>query len=72
MDRIKIWSFILSILSIPVNFVLPETLFMLTRPRVKICCIASAGDARVAVECGASAVGLVSEMPSGPGVISEE
>jgi|SRR5437868_1239786 len=45
---------------------------MLTRPRVKICCIASAGEARVAVECGASAVGLVSEMPSGPGVISEE
>src|SRR3954465_9007922 len=27
---------------------------------------------RTAVECGASAVGLVSEMPSGPGVISEE
>src|SRR5919199_2400797 len=42
------------------------------RPRVKICCIASVEEARVAVECGASAVGLVSEMPSGPGVISEE
>ncbi len=27
---------------------------------------------RTAVECGASAVGLVSAMPSGPGVISEE
>jgi phosphoribosylanthranilate isomerase len=27
---------------------------------------------RTAVECGASAVGLVSEMPSGPGVIEEE
>jgi len=27
---------------------------------------------RVAVECGASAVGLVSAMPSGPGVITEE
>ena len=26
----------------------------------------------MAVECGAAAVGLVSEMPSGPGVISEE
>ena len=26
----------------------------------------------MAVECGASAVGLVSEMPSGPGVIAEE
>ena len=42
------------------------------RPRVKVCCIASAEEARLAIECGASAVGLVSEMPSGPGVISEE
>ena len=45
---------------------------MTIRPRVKICCIASVEEARVAVECGASAVGLVSEMPSGPGVIDEE
>ncbi len=44
----------------------------LVRPRVKICCIASVEEARLAVECGASAVGLVSEMPSGPGVIDEE
>src|ERR1051325_683460 len=42
------------------------------RPRVKVCCIASAEEARAAVECGASAVGLVSAMPSGPGVIDEE
>jgi phosphoribosylanthranilate isomerase len=42
------------------------------RPRVKICCIASVEEARAAVECGASAIGLVSEMPSGPGVIGEE
>jgi phosphoribosylanthranilate isomerase len=42
------------------------------RTRVKVCCIASVEEARVAVECGASAVGLVSEMPSGPGVIAEE
>jgi phosphoribosylanthranilate isomerase len=42
------------------------------RPRVKVCCIASASEARLAVECGASAIGLVSEMPSGPGVIGEE
>src|SRR5947209_156373 len=45
---------------------------MTIRPRVKICCIASVGEARLAVECGASAVGLVSEMPSGPGGIDEE
>jgi phosphoribosylanthranilate isomerase len=41
-------------------------------PRVKICCIASIEEARLAIECGASALGLVSHMPSGPGVISDE
>lgn len=39
--------------------------------RVKICCIASFEEARLAVHYGASALGLVSEMPSGPGVIDE-
>lgn len=37
--------------------------------RVKICCIASVEEARMATRAGASALGLVSEMPSGPGVI---
>lgn len=41
-------------------------------PRVKICCIASVEEAWMAIDFGASAVGLVSAMPSGPGVISEE
>jgi phosphoribosylanthranilate isomerase len=41
-------------------------------PRVKICCIGSVGEAALAIECGASALGLVSSMPSGPGVISDE
>lgn len=45
---------------------------MPTRPRVKICCIKSPAEAKLAIACGASAVGLVSSMPSGPGVISEE
>lgn len=40
--------------------------------RCKICCIASEAEARLAVAHGASAVGLVSEMPSGPGVIPME
>ena len=40
-------------------------------PRVKICCIASEAEAALAVRLGASALGLVSEMPSGPGVIAE-
>jgi phosphoribosylanthranilate isomerase len=41
-------------------------------PRVKICCISSVDEAALAIECGASALGLVSNMPSGPGVISDE
>ncbi|HUM04441.1 MAG TPA: phosphoribosylanthranilate isomerase [Terriglobales bacterium] len=41
-------------------------------PRVKICCIGSVEEAELAVEMGASALGLVSHMPSGPGVISDE
>jgi phosphoribosylanthranilate isomerase len=41
-------------------------------PRVKICCIGSVAEATLAVEYGASALGLVSHMPSGPGVISDE
>src|SRR4030042_562321 len=42
------------------------------KPRVKICCIASAKEAGLAIQYGASALGLVSEMPSGPGVIPEQ
>jgi phosphoribosylanthranilate isomerase len=38
---------------------------------VKICCIADLQEARLAVEAGASAIGLVSAMPSGPGPIEE-
>jgi len=42
-----------------------------SEPRVKICCIADLEEARLAIRHGASALGLVSRMPSGPGVISE-
>jgi phosphoribosylanthranilate isomerase len=41
-------------------------------PRVKVCCIGSVEEARMAVDAGADAIGLVSSMPSGPGVISED
>lgn len=41
-------------------------------PHVKICCISSLDEARTAIAHGASALGLVSAMPSGPGPISEE
>ena len=40
-------------------------------PRVKICCIASVEEAWTAIRAGASALGLVSAMPSGPGIIEE-
>ena len=39
--------------------------------RVKICCINSIEEAALAIEYGASALGFVSAMPSGPGVIDE-
>lgn len=40
--------------------------------RIKICCIQSIEEAKLAIKYGASALGLVSSMPSGPGVISED
>lgn len=44
---------------------------MNTVPLVKICCIASVAEAQQAHAAGAAALGLVSAMPSGPGVISD-
>ena len=41
------------------------------RPAVKVCCISNADDARLAIAVGAHALGLVSAMPSRPGVIDE-
>jgi phosphoribosylanthranilate isomerase len=42
------------------------------RTRVKICCISSLEEALYAVSLGADALGLVGEMPSGPGIISND
>ena len=42
------------------------------KTRVKICCIRGVDEAVLAVRYGASALGLVADMPSGPGVIPEE
>ena len=39
--------------------------------RIKICCIASWEEAALAISAGADALGLVAEMPSGPGPISD-
>jgi phosphoribosylanthranilate isomerase len=41
-------------------------------PRLKVCCIASVAEARLAIACGADALGLVGPMPSGPGTITDE
>lgn len=43
----------------------------LPSPRIKICCIADPAEAQLAIAAGASALGLVSAMPSGPGPISD-
>ncbi len=39
--------------------------------RIKICCISSHEEARLAISCGADALGLVGKMPSGPGPIED-
>lgn len=44
----------------------------MNKPRVKICCIKSIEEAKHAIAYGASALGLVGHMPSGPGVISDD
>ena len=41
-------------------------------PRIKICCISSQLEAVQAISLGASAIGLVAKMPSGPGPIDDE
>jgi len=41
-------------------------------PRIKICCISSEEEAKLAIKYGADALGLVAKMPSGPGPISDE
>jgi phosphoribosylanthranilate isomerase len=42
------------------------------RTRIKICCISSIEEAKLAIACGADALGLVGKMPSGPGPIEDE
>ncbi len=42
------------------------------KPRIKICCINSINEAKLAISFGASAIGLVGKMPSGPGPIEDK
>jgi len=41
------------------------------RTRIKICCISSVAEAKLAIAHGADALGLVGKMPSGPGPIPD-
>jgi len=41
------------------------------RTRIKICCISSVEEAKMAITYGADALGLVGKMPSGPGPIED-
>ncbi|REE83340.1 phosphoribosylanthranilate isomerase [Lutibacter oceani] len=43
----------------------------MNKTHVKICCISSVQEANLAIKFGASALGLVGNMPSGPGIISD-
>ncbi|WP_313252757.1 hypothetical protein [Empedobacter sp.] len=42
------------------------------KTRVKICCISSKEEAQQAIKYGANGLGLVGNMPSGPGVIEDD
>ncbi len=44
----------------------------MNRTRIKVCCIHSVEEAELAISHGADALGLVGEMPSGPGVIDDD
>ena len=44
----------------------------MSKPKVKICCISSISEAKIAIEHGAAAIGLVGQMPSGPGIIGDD
>ncbi len=44
----------------------------MARAKIKICCMQSVDEARLAIAHGASALGLVSAMPSGFGVIDDD
>lgn len=42
------------------------------RTRLKVCCISSRQEAAIAIRAGADALGLVAQMPSGPGPIADD
>ena len=45
---------------------------LLQNVRVKVCCMRSEAEVRMAIDAGAAALGFVSPMPSGPGTITDD
>ena len=45
---------------------------ILKKPKVKICCISNIEEAGLAIKYGSDILGLVGDMPSGPGIISDD
>lgn len=71
MTELLVKSFPNCYYGLPLHFSLKQSLqYMNTR--VKICCIGNPEEAKTAIDFGASALGLVGQMPSGPGVISDK
>ena len=50
----------------------PKNIQTMRNIKVKICCISSTDEAKLAIQYGAAALGLVGKMPSGPGIIDDE
>ncbi|WP_306253011.1 phosphoribosylanthranilate isomerase [Parvularcula sp. IMCC14364] len=44
----------------------------MTRPRIKICCISSEDEVRLAVAHGANILGFVADQPSGPAILEDD
>lgn len=42
------------------------------KPQIKICCMQSVEEAKLAISFGAAALGFVAKMPSGPGPIEDD
>jgi len=59
-------------LSFSIGFNFNDSIFIIAmRTRIKICCISSVNEAKLAISHGADAIGLVGKMPSGPGPIPD-
>jgi len=49
-----------------------QTFLEIMKPRIKVCCMGSVNEAKLAISYGAAALGFVGKMPSGPGPIDDQ